>query len=374
MNRSSSCATAARSIAVAFLVISAAATRAAARQVRVLKPAAALDSAPFTLIRGLHELPDGRVLVSDQRENALWAVDLARGTREKIGREGAGPDEYRNPVELWPFRGDSVILEDLGNGRLSFFGPDLRMGRTVPMFSVGGTLPGTADTLGNIYFDNATHVRIERTHNPAAGDRAILSRLAESAAGKADSIGWLRIAGPPNPQVWYPWDAWAAGADGRVLIVRNQDEYRVEWRLPDGRTVRGPVIDDERTPVSAEDRRLFSDAHPQGGGAGSVSMNGQPPSRRPDTDFPDRFPFTDPRNVWVDAEGRGWVGRLEHQRERRPLFDVFDAGGSRVARVHLPEGRRVVGFGPGSLYAVRVDDVDLQWLERYDIRSLGGSS
>lgn len=357
---------------VAIVVLAGSAARPGPQDVRVLRPAAALDAAPFTRIRGLYELPDGRVLVADQGENALWVVDLAGGTREKIGREGAGPDEYRNPVELWPFRGDSVILEDLGNGRLSFFGPDLHMGRTVPMFSIGGTLPGTTDTLGGFYVDNTTQVRMARTRNAAASDEAVLSRIAESAPGKAEPMARLTIAGPPNPQVWYPWDAWAVGRDGRVFIVRNQDEYRVEWRLPDGQRVKGGAIDDERIAVSAEDRRLFSESHPLGG-AGAVSMNGQP-SRRPDTDFPDRFPFTDPRNVWVDAEGRGWVGRLEHQRERRPRFDVFDATGRRLAWVRLPEGRRVVGFGNGSLYAVRVDEVDLQWLERYDIGSLSGSS
>jgi hypothetical protein len=359
-----------RGVAFAMTALAGAAGGTSAQDPIVLKPAAALDT-PFTRIRGLRELSDGRVLVADQRENTVWVIDLERGMREKVGREGAGPDEYRNPVSLWPFRGDSVVLEDLGNGRLSFWGPGLRMGRTVPMFSIGGTLPAAADTLGRFYVDNGAHVRVARARDPAASDHAVITRISGSAPPTADSIGWLRIAGPPNPLVWYPWDAWAVGADGRVLIVRNQDEYRVEWHLPDGRAVPGPLLDDERIRVTAEDRRIYSEAHPLGGG-GAVSMNGRPPARRPDTDFPERFPFTDPRNVWVDAEGRGWVGRLENQRERRPLFDVFNAAGDRIARVRLPGNRQVVGFGRGSLYAVRIDEVDLQWLERYDIRAVVG--
>ena len=46
-------------------------------------------------------------------------------------------------------------------------------------------------------------------------------------------------------------------------------------------------------------------------------------------------------------------------------FDVFDARGNRVRTVVLPEGRRLVGFGKRTLYAVYSDDNDLQWLERY---------
>ncbi|MGD8279397.1 MAG: hypothetical protein PVH00_15270 [Gemmatimonadota bacterium] len=363
----------AAAIAGAIITLAGSAAHAGAQDASVLRPAASLETASFTRIRGLHELRDGRLLVSDQRENALWIVDLAVGAREKVGREGAGPDEYRNPIALWPFRGDSAILEDLGNGRLSFYGPDLRMGRTVPMFSVGGGLPDAADTLGRFYRDNGTSVRTARARDPAASDRAVIIRVRESAPGSVDTIDEVRIAGPPNPRVWYPWDAWAVGLDGRVFIVRNQDEYRVEWHLPDGRKVTGATLDDEQAPVTDEDRRLYSEAHPLGTG-GAVSMGERRPARRPETDFPDRFPFTDPRNVWVDREGSGWVGRHEHQRERRPLFDVFDGAGRRVARVRLPEGRQVVGFGRGSLYAVRIDEVDLQWLERYDIRSLDGRS
>jgi len=96
-------------------------------------------------------------------------------------------------------------------------------------------------------------------------------------------------------------------------------------------------------------------------------VGNQPAGRPPAVAFPDRFPFVNSRDVWVDAEGRGWVGRYQSLGEPRPLYDVFDHNGRRVARIRLPAGRQVVGFGPRSLYAVRVDEVDLQWLERYDI-------
>jgi hypothetical protein len=33
--------------------------------------------------------------------------------------------------------------------------------------------------------------------------------------------------------------------------------------------------------------------------------------------------------------------------------------------VHLPAGARLLGFGPGTLYVVRHNDVDLEYLDRY---------
>jgi len=53
--------------------------------------------------------------------------------------------------------------------------------------------------------------------------------------------------------------------------------------------------------------------------------------------------------------------------EKRPQYDViFDATGGRIARVRLPAGSRLVGFGPASVYSVRKDGVGLEWLDRYD--------
>jgi hypothetical protein len=155
-----------------------------------------------------------------------------------------------------------------------------------------------------------------------------------------------------------------------VFVVRNQDEYRVDWYFRDGRSVRGPVVENERLEVSAADRRIWSEQHPGGSAGGSVSFGNQPARRRPAAEFPERFPFADSRDVWVDREGLGWVGRHERQSEERALYDVFDDAGRRIARVRLPAGRQVVGFGIGALYAVRVDEVDLQWLERYETGSI----
>jgi hypothetical protein len=359
----------------AALVVSAGAH---AQEVRVLASAAALETESFTRIRGLIELRDGTLLVSDQTENAVWRVDLAGGVRERVGREGAGPGEYQSPTGVMAFRGDSAVVSDLGNGRLAVLGPGLEMGRTIPMFAVGGTIAGATDTLGGFYVDRVTEVRVARVRDPAAGDRATLLRFAPGdgpvSSTEGETITHLTVAGPPNPQIWYPWDGWAVGRDGRVLVVRNQDEYRVDWHFRDGRSVRGPVVADERVEVSGEDRRIWSEQHPGGAAGGSVSFGGQPARRPQPGEFPDRFPFANSRDVWVDREGRGWVGRYEHQSEKRPLFDVFDDAGRRVARVRLPEGRQVVGFGRGALYAVRVDEVDLQWLERYDTGSIAGGN
>jgi hypothetical protein len=67
----------------------------------------------------------------------------------------------------------------------------------------------------------------------------------------------------------------------------------------------------------------------------------------------------------ISPEGQFWLARSVAGRDSTPAFDVFDQTGALVAQVTLPKGRRVVGLGDGTLYAVRTDGDGLQWLERY---------
>ena len=51
-----------------------------------------------------------------------------------------------------------------------------------------------------------------------------------------------------------------------------------------------------------------------------------------------------------------------------PQFDVFDENGQKQGELKLPAGRQLVGFGDGTVYLARIDEDDLQWLERYRMR------
>ena len=93
-------------------------TPAAAQQATALIADAAFPES-FSTVRGLIEMPDGRLLISDGLGQALMMVDLDAATADTIGRVGGGPEEYRMPDALFRLPGDSILLVDLGNGRLT---------------------------------------------------------------------------------------------------------------------------------------------------------------------------------------------------------------------------------------------------------------
>ena len=79
---------------------------------------------PFSYLSAVRELADGRILAADPISQVLLRLDLDAGTVDTLGRHGAGPQEYKGPDQVFPLPGDSTLLVDLGNGRLTVIDPE----------------------------------------------------------------------------------------------------------------------------------------------------------------------------------------------------------------------------------------------------------
>ncbi|MGE0354600.1 MAG: hypothetical protein AB7I33_04000 [Gemmatimonadales bacterium] len=343
----------------------------------------------FSAIRGVRELPDGRVLVSDGIDEVLMAVDLRTAKADTIGRTGQGPGEYKTPDALFPLPGGATMLTDLGNGRISIFGPDLKYRES---FSIaqGGlqnlviALPRAVDREGRIYFqqagrpgpggppDSAAVVRWDRAGS--VYDTVAMVKLPDmkvtSSGGSNNRNQMMR------PRPFPAQDTWGVGLDGQVSVVRARD-YHVDVVLPGGRSASGPAVNYSPVPIRRADKQEWVDAAADGIGIAVENRNGQMSMsfgrgmRMGDDDDaqidaqewpPSKPPFV-AGAVWV-VDGRTYVERSVPAGSPRQL-DVFDGAGKLVSRVILPKSRRVAGFGNGTIYLQRVDDNALQWLERY---------
>ncbi|MEO8452848.1 MAG: hypothetical protein ABI647_23875, partial [Gemmatimonadota bacterium] len=132
---------------------------AAAQTERVLTKPSARINHPFSSINGFRELPDGRVMVSDGIDQAVLIADFSKTRLDTLGRSGQGPGEYKSPDALYPLPGDATLLVDLGNGRMSVFGPDGKYRESFPMTSGspgGGSfsivVPRATDKSGRLYY------------------------------------------------------------------------------------------------------------------------------------------------------------------------------------------------------------------------------
>ena len=348
----------------------------------------------FNAVAGLRELADGRVMVSDGLGQQLLILNMEDGTMTRIGREGQGPREYKTPDALFPMPGDSTLLVDLGNGRLTMLGPDGSFGETMPIGQQEGgrmvvLLPRAADAEGWLYFSS-----IIRMAGAGAGipDSAPVTRF-DRRTRTIDTVAMVKLedrkvkrsGGPNNRSVGITpvplsrRDAWGVARDGSVVLVRSGD-YHVEWIGPDGAVTAGHPVRYEPVRIKKADKIEYVENAARN--ALSIAMrvnNGRPTmsfgrggsriNREIDRyEWPEfKAPFTG-STVRVDHQGNAWV-RRSVPAGSPVVFDVFGRDGNLKERVTLPEGRNLVGFGAGVLFAIVYDDMDLVTLERYRLET-----
>ncbi len=340
---------------------------------------------PFSLIRGLRELSDRRVLVTDWVEERLVTLDFASGTSRDIGRIGRGPREFRLPAGLVALPNDSTLLVDVGNGRFVIVGPDLAIHRTMsarPDEARFGITPRAADDAGRIFFTTSPWA-----HGPAAGpsDSVDIARWdpqrhSVKSLATVNGITRRKDRGPsltprfPNVP-FAPQDAWAVTRQGDVFIARSAD-YHIELVTRDGKLVVGPPIEYPVLPVTQEDKFayvLWNTLSSPIGGRGEGMMHQPAEWSEPgyiedmiaNNEFAEVKPPFVPGGAWTTPEGELWVER-SMPFGAPTTYDVFDERATRVRQVVLPEGRRLLGFGQGVLYTVVEDEDGLQWMERYN--------
>jgi len=321
---------------------------------------------PFTNISSVRELSDGRVIVVDAGNQSVHVVDFKVKSVDQIGRSGSGPGEYRSPGVLLALHGDTTLVADAGNGRLLEIGPNAKPTRAIsdawPQADgrPGTRLPRGIDARGRGYLPGrAVNTRPASGVTPA--DSSALIRSARGSTAE-DTLGYIHLSPrkidiaqsngairsvsiiiPPFPSQ----DGWVAFPDGAVALVRTHD-YRVDWVLADGKRVAGRVIPFTPVKVTAADKKKRSpDA--------------------PDPDWPEVKPPFVYAGVLAGTDGHVWIPRYASAEDTRSHYDVIDRRGVIVARVDVPNRGKVVGFGAKSIYVVRVDDDDLQYLQRFPL-------
>lgn len=352
---------------------------------------------PFSEIRSIRELSDGRVVVVDGRELTVQVIDFPSGTAQPVGRKGPGPGEYEWPQGLLALLGDTTVLEGGAGGRLLIINPDGTAGafldidppaaadpraRVTPRF-----IPRFADARGRLYAQAPPIRHFNDGRPPELTDSAAFVRL-DRATGKRDTIGYMplrpdptrRLAGgmgvafAPNFRPWPEWDAWTVGADGRIAMV-FYEPYRVDIIGPNGTRTSGQPIPYQRVRVDealknewrAEQAKPRMAMTMRRGGPATIGLM-KSSVREPD-EWPEFLPAFKSSGVSLAPDGMVWVQRMVAA--GAPLeYDVIDGSGRLVQKARLPRRSHVIGFGKETVYVIRMDEDDLQYLQRYALPRL----
>ena len=363
-------------------------------------------SGDFGAVNGIRVRPDGSLLVADGTGGELVLLDLDQGTRTVVGGRGEGPGEYQAPTRIWPLPGDSALLLDVANNRLTVLTPDLSFGATRPMFEMdpeGGILflnPQAIDGSGRMYTTNgfSMNIAIAGADNGSGADsipvvRATLDDLTPDTVARLapESTSRIEMRGNQGDRMvtmqrvpYSPSDSWGAAPDGSVVVARAAD-YHLEWISFDGSVRSGGPVAWDAIPVGQAEKQAWVEGQSGrsvqtatfmtggGGGASPRSGIGSAASRTmsfgagsddvDDYEWPETLPpFTG--RILIDPEGRAWLRR--HQPVGAPfLYDIFTPDAEHAGMVEMAEGHTVIGFGDGVVYATFKDEVDLVYIARY---------
>lgn len=379
------------SLKCAFLSLGTVCTTAAGAQgipaERPVPPPAAEAIRGFTSVTSVRELDGGRTLVSDRGERRLYLVNWETGAVDQISRRGDGPGEYREVGWLYAVGDSETLLTDHSNRRWILL-RDINVARTFsgtePLNArFGARLSGvdsdgrvlasvSADRPGNVVADE--HV-LELA--PGSGPHEDLPRLDTlrfvKAAGRDQLACVLVTSGAPRCR-FLPAEEQAILFPDGWIAVALQDPYRIDWRSPDGDWIRGEVLANASVPVSEAEKC----AAINGWAEGDVGCDAAAVGRYV---WPETVPpfLTDSRAcracrelaagaarwLFADPGGRLVVRRTPQRSRKENVYDIVDRTGRRVERLTLPHGEAIVGIGESSLYTIRVDETDLQWLRRH---------
>lgn len=360
-------------------------------------------SEPFTQITGVRELRDGRVIVTDPRDKIVQAVDLRTGTAEKIGREGSGPGEYSMPLRLFPLPGDSTAVTDVLNRRMLVVTPDAKPGGFIDlnapapsapaagrrgggggMTLMGGATNITAvDGRGRMYLQGSPFQIVDG--QPQSADSVTIERW-DRASGKRDTVAWLqvpkgntqisggsggrmsiRIGGGSMP--FSTQDQFAVAPDGRVAIIHHEP-YSVDFVSAAGVRTKGQPIRHERIRVTEKHKEQYREQQRSATGMMVSNVNGRQSAQMSSMPFeepkewPEYLPpFLNQAAVFA-PDGMLWVRRTTPA-DAPPTYDLIDGAGRVTQRVTLAPRSRIAGFGNGTVYVVRMDEDDLQYLQRH---------
>jgi hypothetical protein len=173
----------------------------------------------------------------------------------------------------------------------------------------------------------------------------------------------------PRMNAFPAWEQWAVAPDGRIAFV-FPDPYRVNFVGADRKVTENPPIAYEKVRVDGAVKKWHREErerpqmvmrYARGGGSSMEMMS------RPYTE-PNEWPeFLPPylSGAVFGSDNLLWIPRALPGKP--PTFDIVDGRGRVFERVELPPRTKLVGFGARTLYIVRLDEDDLQYLQRHPL-------
>jgi hypothetical protein len=324
-------------------------------------------------VAGAALLRDGSVVVANSGTYELRFYSAGGTFVRAVGRQGQGPGEFAHIDGLCRIDGDSLLVWDSSQRRVSIFAPDGRFVRQVTLGALsawGPSFDGTVVGLGPNGSVVVTRVRHPTMRDVLLRDSVIVYRTSPDGADLRRFLfveGVERIAQlTKSPRLWVSW--FRPFGQRAVVRMHRGALYVMSGAEPEVRSfdLNGEPIASwhggvtPRVMTQAERDRFMADSAPRGGIAEEWRVAMQTMG------FPDRVPAF--FNIRVDQSGRIWGEwwRLSNETARR--WTVYDPVGRVLGTVTRNVGDGEVLDIDGDRVAVRAAGVaDVEMVRVYRV-------
>jgi hypothetical protein len=344
-----------------------------------LKPANATLAAEFVGITSIREVADGRVIVTDGRDQQLYVADFKANNASLLGRKGKGPGEWLNIGLVQALSGDSSIIGDFGNLRWML----------LDGAKIVGTVPSDhpavrASSAFVIDIDRLGHILATR-NPPARAGTTVFTRADSNAlvfidrnSGRVDTIASLRVrphrrevqmdsAGRVRSTMPFSTEPNAQAElaklfnDGWLAVVRLEP-LRVDWRSPAGQWTLGKPFPLRPAPVDARERKAIEARRAEARADAKKYGLPAPAAVAYPTTLPVMANAASPR---ATTEGRLLLRRSSSASNPAIRYLVINRQGNIDGEITLAANEDIIGFGLRSIYIAFKDDDDIQRLRRH---------
>jgi len=313
-------------------------------------------------VRGPVVLGDGRLVIANAGTSEIRFYGVDGAHIRTVGRAGSGPGEYQSIMGLWVGPGDSLLVGEIFNRRLTVLDSAGAMGRTFSLGGAGGQLVPTDGKVemaiptgwggdGTVLGAAQTFV-INQQRAGRYRDSFPMIRFGPDGATR-DTVG--RFPGLEMEQMTMTFGGQSmstptevplggrtvavAGAE-RIYVAQNLS-WEIEIRGLDGKLValaRAPLPATQITPSDITADRKFRlemiEGLPQMRGVPDVIKN-QVTARVNEAKYPDMLPFFS--NLLVDEAGNVWAQLGASPATQTQRWVILDSGGRWLGTLDMPE-------------------------------------
>lgn len=322
---------------------------------------------PWSSIR----LSDGRIAVSNGQINELRIFTPSGMLLRTVGRPGEGPGEFSFIGALRRARGDSIVVTDAVQPRLTVLNENGDLGRTIavePIENQGPRLRGILfDTLGVWAL-----TKVEWSGGVSKGVRdSLIVALRPMNGGAAKVIGRFAAAEKFNQVMphggiigWnqpFSRDAYAAiGPD--IVWIGQSDQYELRGYSSTGKLKRVVRVNRQPTSIGAAERGRFFQFQLDGAEDDEDRRSYNEVHRI--ITHPETMPAFSA--VIADLAGNVWVKDYRVPWESGPaLWRVFSPEGRGIAHVLLPAELIVHEIGDDYILGMARDDMEVEHIRQY---------